>query len=169
MFDKRKTGTGQEASRKVNRPADQVGKNTDRVIENREKMAVAMIGANIKICGDIIGKEDLVIEGKVEGTVSLEGHSLKIGSSGILNADVKATTVHIEGEVTGDITGIEKVIVTKQGKVHGDIKAPRVTLEEGGKIKGSIDMDSADVNDISAPEPKSVKRPEVKNEANKIG
>tara|TARA_B100000686_G_C16778058_1_gene969904 strand:+ start:862 stop:1371 length:510 start_codon:yes stop_codon:yes gene_type:complete len=169
MFDKRKTSAGQEAGEKLNRPANQVGKNPDQSIENRNKMAVAMIGANIKICGDISGKEDLVIEGKVEGTVSLEGHSLKIGSSGILNANIKATSVHIEGEVTGDITGIEKVIVTKQGKVNGDIKAPRVTLEEGGKIKGSIDMDPAEANDIKTPEPKSVKRPETKNEANKTG
>ena len=169
MFDKRKTSAGQEAGEKLNRHANQVGKNPDQSIENRNKMAVAMIGANIKICGDISGKEDLVIEGKVEGTVSLEGHNLKIGSSGILNANIKATSVHIEGEVTGDITGIEKVIVTKQGKVNGDIKAPRVTLEEGGKIKGSIDMDPAEANDIKTPEPKSVKRPETKNEANKTG
>ena len=46
------------------------------------------------------------------------------------------------------------MIVTKQGKVNGDIKAPRVTLEEGGKIKGSIDMDPAEANDIKTPEPK---------------
>ena len=103
-----------------------------------------MIGSTIKIKGDISGEENLVIEGKVEGTVSLEGHDLSIGQSGEVRADIAASIVRIDGEVTGDITGIEKVLVSKNGRVKGNIVAPRVTLEDGAKFKGSIDMDPAE-------------------------
>lgn len=103
--------------------------------------SVAMIGATIKIKGDVTGAENLVIEGKVNGSVELADHDLTIGEDGEVVANIIAKTVIIEGQITGDVTGSEKVILTKSGRVHGNIVAPRVTLEDGAKFKGSIDMD----------------------------
>ncbi|MBH81267.1 MAG: hypothetical protein CMQ49_12245 [Gammaproteobacteria bacterium] len=103
-----------------------------------------MIGPTIRIKGDISGEENLAIEGKVEGTVTLPGHELSVGQSGEVRADVHANVVRIDGEVTGDIAGVEKVIISKNGRVKGNIVAPRVTLEDGAKFKGSIDMDPAE-------------------------
>jgi cytoskeletal protein CcmA (bactofilin family) len=103
--------------------------------------SAAVIGSTIKIKGDVTGKENLVIEGKVEGSVELAGHDLTIGAAGQVIADLTAKTVKVEGQITGDITGTEKVIITKSGRVLGNIVAPRVTLEDGAKFKGSIDMD----------------------------
>ena len=76
--------------------------------------------------------------------MSLSGKDLTVGQSGHVKADVKASVVKIDGEVQGDIAGAEKVIVSKTGKVQGNIVAPRVTLEDGAKFKGSIDMDPTD-------------------------
>lgn len=113
-----------------------------------------MIGSTIKIKGDISGDENLVIEGKVEGTVNLNGHDLSVGQSGEVSADISASVVRIDGEVTGDISGVEKVVVSKNGRVKGNIVAPRVTLEDGAKFKGSIDMDPAESTRTSpAPKP----------------
>ena len=100
-----------------------------------------MIGATIKIKGDVTGAENLVIEGKVDGSVDLTDHDLTIGQNGEVVANINAKTVIIEGQITGDVTGSEKVVLTKSGRVHGNIVAPRVTLEDGAKFKGSIDMD----------------------------
>lgn len=100
-----------------------------------------MIGSTIKIKGAISGEENLVIEGQVEGSVDLPGHDLTVGQKGQVDADLKAKTVKVEGRITGDIDGSEKVIITKTGRVLGNIVAPRVTLEDGAKFKGSIDMD----------------------------
>jgi cytoskeletal protein CcmA (bactofilin family) len=101
----------------------------------------ATIGPTIKIKGDVTGDENLVIEGTVDGLVELAGHDLTIGQSGHVMANLVAKTVKIEGRVTGDVTGSEKVILSKSGRVEGNIVAPRVTLEDGAKFKGSIDMD----------------------------
>ena len=101
----------------------------------------AMIGATIKVKGEITGDENLIIEGQVEGSIKLTGHDLTVGQKGQVKADLTAKTVKIEGHITGDITGSEKVVLTKTGHVLGNIIAPRVTLEDGAKFKGSIDMD----------------------------
>ena len=58
-----------------------------------------------------------------------------------MTADINAKVVKIDGEVMGDITSNEKVVISKSGNVRGNIVAPRVTLEEGAIFKGSIDMD----------------------------
>jgi cytoskeletal protein CcmA (bactofilin family) len=100
----------------------------------------AMIGASIKIKGDITGEENLVVEGQVEGQINLANHDLTIGDSGQVTADLKAKTVQIHGTVNGDIAGSELVVVSKTGRVLGNIVAPRVTLEDGAQFKGSIDM-----------------------------
>lgn len=100
-----------------------------------------MIGQSIVIKGTVSGEEDLVIQGRVEGTVELGAHEVAIGQSGKVSADITARVVRIDGEVTGDIRGHEKVVISKSGNVRGNIVAPRVTLEDGAIFKGSIDMD----------------------------
>ena len=100
-----------------------------------------MIGKSIQIKGTVTGAENLVIEGTVEGSVNLPDNDLTIGEGGQLTADLAAKNVKVEGQVTGDITGSEKVVISQSGRVRGNIVAPRVTLEDGAKFKGSIDMD----------------------------
>ena len=102
---------------------------------------LAMIGSSIHIKGDVTGEESLVIQGQVEGTVTLKQHNLIIGQEGKVNATIHAQTVTIEGTLKGDVFGAERVIVKKTGNIHGNISAPQVSMEEGAKFKGSIDMD----------------------------
>lgn len=103
-----------------------------------------MIGPSIKIKGEVSGDEDLVIQGHVEGTINLKSNELSVGQSGQVFADISAKMVKIDGEVTGDINGLENVVISKSGNVRGNIVAPRVTLEDGAIFKGSIDMDPGD-------------------------
>ena len=105
-----------------------------------------MIGPNITIKGTITGEEDLLIQGKVEGTIALGQHEVSIGQSAEVTANIQAKAVKIDGEVAGDITGAEKVIISKSGNVRGNIVAPRVTLEDGAIFKGSIDMDPGEAS-----------------------
>ena len=103
-----------------------------------------MIGAGIKVEGQITSVEDLFIEGSLEGTILAINHELLIGKSGHLKANITAGVVRIEGTVKGDISGIEQVLISKTGNVLGNIQSPRVTLEDGAKFKGSIEMDPGD-------------------------
>jgi len=100
----------------------------------------ATIGRSITINGDVSGDEDLVIQGRIEGTVNLQQHNVTIGPEGRVKANISGRTVTIEGEVEGDVRGAEQVALRSASKVHGDIVAPRVVLEDGATFLGSIDM-----------------------------
>ncbi len=103
----------------------------------------ATIGPSIEINGDVLvtGNEDVRIEGRVEGTISPSDNILTVGKEGQIKATVSARAIIVEGKVEGDLKGDEQVVVHSSGNVRGNIAAPRVTLEDGCKFKGSIDMD----------------------------
>lgn len=149
MFDKRRDNEPAPEPVMSGNPSE----NRPRVPESTAR-GTAMIGKTITIKGDITGDENLVIEGRVDGTIHLKGNDLTVGQSGRVTANLTANVVRIDGEVNGDIVGVEKVVVTKTGKVQGNIVGPRVTLEDGAKFKGSIDMDPTG-NERTAPRPVS--------------
>jgi cytoskeletal protein CcmA (bactofilin family) len=101
----------------------------------------ATIGPSIQISGDVTGNEDVRIEGRVEGTVNLSDNILTIGKEGQINATANARAIFVEGRVEGDLKADEQIVIQSSGNVRGNIAAPRVTLEDGCKFKGSIDMD----------------------------
>ena len=106
---------------------------------------VAVIGRSIQIDGDLRGEEDLRIEGDVTGTIQLRNNTLTIGSEGNIHATVYAKSVTVDGTMQGDIFGSEQVSIRKMANVNGNVTAPRVSLEDGAKFKGSIEMDPAAV------------------------
>lgn len=101
----------------------------------------ATIGPTIRINGDVAGEEDVIVQGRIEGTVTLRENVLVVGKEGQINATVDARIINVEGRMEGDLHGNEQVVVHRSGNVRGNITAPRVTLEDGCKFKGSIDMD----------------------------
>lgn len=101
----------------------------------------AVIGSSIRITGDLSGEEDLVVEGRIDGKVELRQHTVTVGKSGRVKADIYARTIYVEGEVRGNLFSDEQVTVRQSGNVQGNITAPRVSLEDGAKFKGAIDME----------------------------
>ncbi len=101
----------------------------------------ATIGPSIRIRGDLAGDEDLLVQGQVEGTISLEQNLVTVGKEGKVNATVNARVIIVEGQVDGDLNGEEQVTLKKSAGVRGNIVSPRVSLEDGARFKGSIDME----------------------------
>ncbi len=100
----------------------------------------ATIGQSVQIEGELTGQEDLVIDGKIDGKIVLDGHHLTVGPNGRIHAEVHAKSVQVNGEVSGNILADDKVEISPSGSVLGDITAPRVALADGSSFKGSIDM-----------------------------
>lgn len=105
----------------------------------------AIIGRSIQINGDLRGEEDLRIEGDVSGTVELRNSNLTVGREGRVRADVYAKSIAVDGTTEGDLYASERVVVHVNARVHGNIVAPKVAIEEGARFKGSIEMDQAAV------------------------
>ena len=100
----------------------------------------ATIGRSITIRGEVTGDEDLLIQGRVDGSVDLKQHSVTVGREGEVKANIAARVVTVEGKVEGNLTADEQVILRASATVQGDLSAPRVVLEDGARFRGGVDM-----------------------------
>jgi cytoskeletal protein CcmA (bactofilin family) len=100
-----------------------------------------LIGKAIRIKGELHGEEDLIIEGKVEGTIALKKNHLILERSAEIQANVEVENVTIRGQMHGNTEASNKVEITSEAKVLGDIKAPRIVMAEGARFRGSVEME----------------------------
>ncbi len=100
----------------------------------------ATIGRSISIKGEVTGDEDLLIQGRVEGSVNLKQHSVTVGREGEVKADITGRVITIEGRVQGNLMADEQVVLRSSAQVQGDIVSPRVVLEDGARFRGGVDM-----------------------------
>jgi len=103
----------------------------------------AIIGPTLKISGEISGEEELIVQGQVDGKITVKGQGVTVGKSGKVKADIHARNIRVEGQVRGDLFGEQEVIIETSGDVQGNLIAPSVRLENGSRFKGSIDMERA--------------------------
>jgi cytoskeletal protein CcmA (bactofilin family) len=104
---------------------------------------LACLGATIVVKGEISGEEDLQIDGRIEGPVSLPGHKLTIGRSAQLNSEAVAREVIVYGKATGNLLVSDRVEIKKDGEVTGDIIAARISIEDGAYFKGRIEIEGS--------------------------
>jgi cytoskeletal protein CcmA (bactofilin family) len=102
----------------------------------------ASIGPSISVVGDVTGEEDLTILGKVQGKVELPQHSVTVGESGRVDADIRARIVSVAGEVHGNLLAGEQILIRKTATMLGNLTAPRVGLEDGCRFRGTVDMET---------------------------
>jgi len=112
---------------------------------------MATIGQSIVFKGELTGDEDLEIDGQVDGTVNLKNHQLTIGANGNLNAEVSAKSIIVIGQVKGDLNATERIEIQATGVVEGDVKAPRLNVQEGAVLNGTIDMSPASMSEAKKP------------------
>jgi len=135
------------------RPAENAPASASAPKKEETKMDTkANVGQSVKISGELTASEDLTIEGQVEGSISLPDNDLTIGSNGRITAQIMAKTVMVLGQVNGDIVAKEKVEIAPSGSVEGDICSPRVSIADGARFRGAIDMESSAVSSQSKPE-----------------
>ena len=107
---------------------------------------ISVIGPTIEIKGELNAEENLLIQGRIEGTINHKSKILVIGSEGVIKANINGSRVVIEGSVEGDIHGADSTVIRANANMAGDIFSPRVGIDEGAKFKGSIDMSASGTN-----------------------
>ena len=103
----------------------------------------ARIGKTIVICGEVKGSEDLIVDGRVEGTISLTESRLTIGPSANVAADLSARDVLILGHVQGNVAASGRVELRAGCVVEGDIRALRLAVEDNAIFRGKVDLTQA--------------------------
>lgn len=109
-----------------------------------------IIGESILISGSLNGDEDLTVRGRVEGTLTLT-KTLLVEPTGIVKAEVQVRNLIIAGAVVGNVTATESVEITREGRMVGDITAPRVIIVDGASFRGRIDMGEVDLEAAERP------------------
>lgn len=144
MFNKREASEPETSNHADNQPQPAATKNPPPATPGKgsgRPGGQAVIGSTITIDGTLKGEEDLVVEGRIKGTVELKSNTLTIGSKGTLDAQVYAHTILVEGTVKGDLYASERISIRASARIDGNILAPRISLEDGARFRGSIDMD----------------------------
>jgi cytoskeletal protein CcmA (bactofilin family) len=97
-------------------------------------------GSSLRIKGEVSADDDLVLHGRVEGTVTVLGHVLTIGPRAEVSAEITARVVRIYGLVTGNVIASERFEIPPSGRMNGDVTSPSVVIMEGSEFTGRIDM-----------------------------
>jgi cytoskeletal protein CcmA (bactofilin family) len=103
-------------------------------------MANTVIGSSIVIDGEISGEENLTVLGTVKGKIAV-AQGLVVETGANVEANIESASISVSGRVTGNVTARERVEVKADGKMIGDIKAPRIVIADGASFKGNVDMD----------------------------
>ncbi|MEM8769007.1 MAG: polymer-forming cytoskeletal protein [Pseudomonadota bacterium] len=106
---------------------------------NRDGLSV--IGKTLFVKGEVEAAEDMVVEGRLEGSIKHTANRLIIGVSGVVNADIDAKNLIIEGTVEGNVVGSESVTIAASADVRGNVYTARISIADGAQFSGTVDMD----------------------------
>ncbi|MDH3695323.1 MAG: polymer-forming cytoskeletal protein, partial [Gammaproteobacteria bacterium] len=107
-------------------------------VEANGVSASTLIGPSITINGAMSGEEDVMVSGTMNGPIHLTEHRLTIAKTGNAHSNIAARAVRVDGNVEGELDA-QQVLVTGSGVVKGSLKMPNITLEDGGRVQGTID------------------------------
>jgi len=102
------------------------------------------------IRGEISGREDLFVDGEVEGKIHLQDAKIVIGPNGRVTADIEAREIMVLGRVKGNLHGHDSVTIGRTGNVAGDVATRYITIEDGAQVQGSFDVTRAEETRVTS-------------------
>jgi cytoskeletal protein CcmA (bactofilin family) len=120
----------------------------------------SILGPTLYFKGDLSAEEDLLIQGRVEGSIS-HTQRLTVGAQGTVKANIRASLIIIEGAVDGDLQAEKSVVVRDTAKIVGNIYAPSVSISEGASFSGNIDMGGKKAAQLGNKDASTVRTPKV--------
>jgi cytoskeletal protein CcmA (bactofilin family) len=142
MWDKKKPDAPQAAAPEpTSFPTNKKSTDTMRPLDATAEHTTGRLGSSLRVKGDIIGTEDLLIEGLVEGLIQLDGRKLTVGTKSKVTADISARDVVVYGYVKGNVRAKGRIEIKKDGSVIGNLTTAQIMIEDGADFKGSIEID----------------------------
>ncbi len=120
----------------------------------RSAPAGTRIGNTMCVEGEIIGREDVYLDGVVKGSIKLEQGCLTIGANGNVEADIDVRALVLLGSLKGKVHVVERIEIRKTGSFEGDIVAGNIVMEDGAIFRGSIDITRPKQTQAAASSPK---------------
>lgn len=99
----------------------------------------AEIGSSIVIKGELTAQEDIVVSGRVEGSITVPGHAVTVRPGAVLVADIEARAIEVSGKVSGTLSADERIELKETANVEGELLAPALKLEHGASFQGKAE------------------------------
>ncbi len=109
------------------------------MVTSNSSLTPCVIGPQIAVRGTLVGEEDLIVEGRVEGGIALAGH-LIVAEQGVVESDVEVVSIEVHGRVVGDIVASRSITIERSADVRGNVRAPRVIIRDGAAFHGRVEM-----------------------------
>lgn len=152
MFSKKDKKNNQDnKATEVEIPSREV-KTTTTKTPSSSSAKTSIISQGMSIKGEISGATDIDILGQFDGTITLEKNNVNVETSAQVKADIKSKTIRVNGSITGNLSASEKILVTSQGSIVGDIIAGKIEIQDGGIVDGNISMKKNAGNNSNTPE-----------------
>jgi cytoskeletal protein CcmA (bactofilin family) len=114
------------------------------------RSAPACVSQGIKIKGEVTGTEDLFIDGRVEGKISLAHSGLTVGPNGVVKGDIIAREIVFRGVSEGKFTADERIQIWHSARVHGELKSERISIEDGAELRGKVEAGKLASKDVAS-------------------
>ena len=148
VWNAKKPNEPQAAARESKIPQlDGKSSDTRRPVDSVADRSTAWLGPSLRVKGDLTGREDLLIDGAMEGMIQLNEHKLTVGTAAKLKADINARKVVVYGCVQGNVHGTGRIEIKKGGSVTGDLRTAQVLIDDGADFKGSIEIDKSETEE----------------------
>jgi len=99
-----------------------------------------VLAHQVAITGEIRSREPLIVEGELEGTIDVSGHRLTVARGGNVRASVKTKEIDLHGSLEGNVEGADIIYIRAGARFLGDIRAHGIVIEDGGFVRGNVDL-----------------------------
>jgi cytoskeletal protein CcmA (bactofilin family) len=110
----------------------------------------ACVSQGIKIKGEVMGTEDLFIDGVIEGKITLTNSGVTVGPNGTVKADISAREIVLRGKAEGKFTADERIQIWHTARVQGELKSQRISIEDGAELRGKVEAGKTAVKPIAS-------------------
>jgi cytoskeletal protein CcmA (bactofilin family) len=112
--------------------------------------APACISQGIKIKGEVTGTEDLFVDGRVDGKITIAQSAVTVGPNGVVKAEIVARELVFRGVAEGKFTAEERIQIWHTARVHGELKSQRISIEDGAELRGKVEAGSSSAKTSNA-------------------
>jgi cytoskeletal protein CcmA (bactofilin family) len=107
------------------------------------------LASDVEIKGNMKFSGELTFEGKLDGDIQSDG-TLNLGDSAVVNGNITVQTIVVRGKVNGNITATEKIEIKSKTELFGDIRAAKLSVEEGVTFVGKTEVNPNKVSPSAA-------------------
>ena len=113
---------------------------TNRNNDRAPSSGSTRLGSTLILTGDLEAHEDVVVEGRIQGKITLPSGTLTVAKGAKVEAEVRVRSLILHGELKGTVRAGEKAVISETAEMTGDIVTPKITIANGARFSGGIRM-----------------------------